>query len=91
MVKRFAIYNKYPEDVIRRIVLLLASLVVSLVFGLAVAYVAIETLPCHWFGTGFEGACAQGVLLASSVIGLVGTILLFASLCYRVLRRQDSR
>ena len=79
------------EDDIRTFFLLLASLVVSLVLGSVVAYVAIDTLPCHWFGTGFEGACAYGVLWASIAIGLAVAVLLFAYLCYRVLRRRVTR
>lgn len=52
------------------------------------AYVAVETLPCHWFGTAFEGACAYGVLWTSIALGLVAAVLSFAYLCYRVLRRR---
>ncbi len=79
------------EDDIRTFLLLLASLVVSLVFGSVVAFVAIETLPCHWFGTAFEGACAYGVLWASIAIGLVAAVLSLAYLGYRVLRRRVRR
>ena len=79
------------EDDIRTFLLLLASLVVSLALGAVIAYVALDTLPCHWFGTGFEGACAMGVLWASVASGLVAATLSFAYLCYRLLRRRGNR
>lgn len=55
-----------------------------------VAYVALETLPCRWFGTGFEGACAYGVLWASIALGLSVAVGLLAYLGYRVLRRRKN-
>ena len=79
------------ENAIRTFLFLLAALVVSLIFGLVVACVAIETLPCHWFGTGFEGACAYGALWTSIGIGLSAVVLSFAYLSYRLFRRRGSR
>jgi hypothetical protein len=74
------------ENDIRTALLLVASLLGSLLFGAVVAYVAVETLPCHWFGTGFEGACADGALWASVGIGLAAAVLSFVYFCYRLLR-----
>jgi hypothetical protein len=73
----------------RKFLFLLAALLLSVVFGGVVGYIGMETLPCHWFGTGFEGACAYGVLWVSIGTGLAAGILLFACLCYRVLRRPS--
>jgi uncharacterized membrane protein YedE/YeeE len=70
IVKYHESQHQLLEKAIRTFLLLLASLSGSLVFGTAVAYVALETLPCHWFGTGFEGACAYGALWASIGTGL---------------------
>ena len=50
--------------------MLLGSLIASFALGTLVAYIALEALPCHWFGTAFEGACAYGVLYTSIGIGL---------------------
>jgi uncharacterized membrane protein len=79
------------ENKIRTFLLLLSSLVASLVFGALVAYVAMEALPCHWFGTGFEGACAYGVLYTSLGIGLVSVLLMFAWFCYRLIQSSKNR
>lgn len=79
------------ENNIRTVFLLLASLVVSLAVGSVATYLAFETLPCHWFGTGFEGACAYGVIWAAIGIGILAAVGLFAYLVYRVLRRRLSR
>jgi hypothetical protein len=68
--------------------LLLGSLIASFALGALVAYIALEALPCHWFGTAFEGACAYGVLYTSIGIGLAVAVLAFSYLCYRVLRRS---
>ena len=79
------------ENNIRIVLLLLASLVVSLVVGSGATYLALETLPCHWFGTGFEGACAYGAIWAAIGIGVLAAVVLFAYLGYRVLRRRLDR
>jgi uncharacterized membrane protein YedE/YeeE len=71
--------------------LLVASLLGSLLFGAVVAYVAVETLSCHWFGSGFEGACAYGALWASVGIGIAAAVLVFANFCVRLLRRRATR
>lgn len=91
IVRRYEIRTIVLEDNIRTFLLLLASLAASLIFGSVVAFVAVETLPCHWFGTGFEGACAHGVVWASLGIGLGAAVLSFAYLCYRVRRRRVSQ
>jgi len=70
--------------------LLVASLLVSLLFGAVAAYLAVETLPCRWFGTGFEGACAYGALWASIGIGLAAAVLSFAYFCNRLRRSRAS-
>ena len=72
----------------RTALFLLASLVASLVLGTLAAYVAVEILPCHWFGTAFEGACAYGVLWTSIGIGLGVMLLSFAYACVRLWRRR---
>ena len=70
----------------RTFLLLLATLIASLALGVLATYIAIETLPCEWFGTSFEGACAYGALYASFAIGLLVAITLFAWLVYRIMR-----
>lgn len=67
---------------------LLASLLASIALGSLATYVAVETLPCHWFGTGFEGACAYGALFASACIGLTVLVLTFSYLCYRMIKKN---
>ena len=59
--------------------MLLGSLIASFALGALVAYIALEALPCHWFGTAFEGACAYGVLYTSIGIGLAVISVLAAS------------
>jgi hypothetical protein len=75
------------ESDIRKALLLLGSLIASLVVGGLAAAIGFETLPCQWFGTAFEGACAYGVLYTSIAIGLAVAALAFSYLCYRVLGR----
>ena len=72
----------------RAFALISLSLAISLAFGSMVAYVAMGTLPCRWFGTGFEGACAYGVLWTSIGMGLTAAVVSFAYLVYRVNRRR---
>lgn len=67
--------------------MLLGSLIASLVVGTLAAAIAIETPPCRWFGTAFEGACAYGVFWASIGLGLALSVLAFSYPCDRVLRR----
>lgn len=59
---------------------LVVSLVLSLVAGAGIAWVAMMTLPCRWFGTGFEGACAYGVIWASIALGFLCAVLAFGYL-----------
>lgn len=68
--------------------LLVASLLLSLAGGAGIGAVAMSTLPCRWFGTGFEGACAYGVLWASIALGVLGATVSFGYLAYRVGRRR---
>ena len=42
----------------RGFLLLILSLAASLALGAAIAAVGLEVLPCRWFGTGVDGACA---------------------------------
>lgn len=69
---------------------LVGSLLLSLVAGAGIAAVAMSTLPCRWFGTGFEGACAYGVFWASIALGLLGAVVTFGYLAYRVVRRRPA-
>jgi hypothetical protein len=62
-------------------------LIASFALGAPVAYIALEILPCHWFGTAFEGACADGVPWTSIGIGLAVAVFAFSDFCYRMLRR----
>lgn len=77
------------ENAIRTFLLLLGSLLLSLILGAVVAYIAVELLPCNWFGTAFEGACAYGVFWTSIILGLIVTGLSFATIGFRVLRRRE--
>lgn len=70
----------------RKFLLIVSSLVVSLIIALVVGYMAMETLPCRWFGSGFEGSCAYGVLWVSIGIAFVLASSLFVYLVYKILR-----
>lgn len=80
-------YTLPREVAIRTVLRLSAALLVSIIVGALAAVVAVEVLPCYWFGSGVEGACAYGVLWTSIVGGLTVAVLSFGYLCYRVLRR----
>ena len=83
--------DNFLENTIRTFLSLLAALAVSLVVGSVTAYVALETLPCHWFGPVMEGSCAYGALWAALGLGLLSAVLSLAYLGYRVLRGRRLR
>lgn len=74
----------------KTLLLLLGSLVLSLTVGAGIGALAMSTLPCRWFGTAFEGACAYGVLWASIALGLLAAVLSFGVFAYRVVRRRPA-
>jgi|GEM_PF-5097285 len=43
----------------------------------AVAVVALDKMPCEWFGSSFEGGCGYGAMFASVAGGLLLCVLLF--------------
>jgi uncharacterized membrane-anchored protein YhcB (DUF1043 family) len=71
-----------------KLLLTIIALAASLVAGLAVGYVAMEILPCRWFGSGFEGGCAYGVLWTSVSLALAVALLSFGFLVYRIFHRR---
>jgi hypothetical protein len=60
-----------------------------ILLGLGAGYVAMETLPCHWFGSNFEGACGYGVLFAAIGVGFVVLVLSFGILSYLTVRTSS--
>lgn len=75
------------KNAARKLLLGIIALAASLLAGLAVGYAAMETLPCRWFGSGFEGGCAYGVLWTSIALALAVALLSFGFLVYRIVRR----
>jgi len=70
--------------IVGKLLLIVSVLAASLIAALAVGYAAMETLPCRWFGSGFEGSCAYGVLWTSIGLAAAVFLLLFGFLVYRI-------
>jgi hypothetical protein len=46
----------------RSVAMLAAMLLISALVTAIAAYLALEWMPCSWFGSGFEGACGYGAV-----------------------------
>ena len=66
---------------------LLAMLIGSAVLAVAVAYVALENMPCRWFGSAFEGGCGFGALGASAGVALIVFVIAFGCAARLYFRR----
>jgi hypothetical protein len=59
-----------------------------------VGVVALEVLPCSWFGSTFEGSCAYGafyIVSAASLVLAVGLAVAFNVLYFRKRARAAER
>ncbi len=57
----------------------------ALLLGAGAAWLASVVLPCAWFGSSFEGACAYGVMWAAIAIGLGVALVVAAGGLWHVL------
>lgn len=51
-------------------------LLLSASFSALLGYGALEVMPCHWFGSPFEGACGYRAIFFTVAGGLVLTLIL---------------
>lgn len=62
--------------ILQSICIFVVILLLSASFSALLGYGALEVMPCHWFGTPFEGACGYGAVFFTGVVGLVLTFIL---------------
>jgi hypothetical protein len=71
----------------RSIAMLVAMLLLSGLVTVIVAYLALEWMPCQWFGSSFEGACGYGALWTAAGVAVLLWPLLFLGAAALYFRR----
>ncbi|RFP11352.1 MULTISPECIES: hypothetical protein [unclassified Duganella] len=68
---------------------LLLALVASVCIAGAIAYAALDAMPCSWFGSTFEGACGYRAMMVSVVGGLALSAVLFLGFVVVYFKRRQ--
>lgn len=78
------------RNIASAIVAMLLAAVASVCVSGAVAYAALETIPCSWFSSSFEGGCGYSAVMAA-ILGaaLLSLVLFFVFMALYVKRRKD--
>lgn len=62
--------------ILQSIFMLMMILLLSASFSALLGYGALEVMPCHWFGSPFEGTCGYRAIFFTVAGGLVLTFIL---------------
>ncbi|MYN16316.1 hypothetical protein GTP81_06085 [Rugamonas sp. FT107W] len=71
------------------ILTLLIAFAASLGIAGAIAFFALNTMPCEWFGSSFEGGCGYGAMFASIAGGLLLSVVLFLGFVVVYFKRRQ--
>lgn len=71
------------------ILTLLIAFAASLGIAGAIAYFALDNMPCEWFGSSFEGGCGYGAVFASIAGGLLLSVVLFLGFVVVYFKRRQ--
>ncbi|RFP16831.1 hypothetical protein D0T25_17280 [Duganella sp. BJB488] len=72
------------------ILTLLIAFAASVGIAGAIAYFAVSTMPCEWFGSSFEGGCGYGALWMCIAGGLALSMVLFLGFVVVYFRRRSA-
>lgn len=62
--------------ILQSVLMFVALFLFSGTFFALLGYGSLEIMPCHWFGSAFEGGCGYRAILFSSVVCLVLTLII---------------
>lgn len=81
-------FNHQTSCMINSIATSLGLILLAAILAAAVGGIAINLLPCSWFGSGFEGACGFGALLFVFAAGVVLAVVLAISFNVMYFRKR---
>ncbi len=61
--------------ILQSVFMFVALFLFSATFFALLGYGALQIMPCHWFGSAFEGGCGYRAILFTSVVCVVLTLI----------------
>ena len=68
--------QKSPSQA-KTLLVLLGMFIASVLITAVIGFAALEWMPCHWFGSSFEGGCGYGAVMATLAVSMIVCPVLF--------------
>jgi ABC-type phosphate/phosphonate transport system permease subunit len=87
----WSLWSHTPSKMLKSIAVAIALSLLAAIGAAILGAIAVNTLPCSWFGSGFEGGCGLGAVLFVSAASVLLAVVLAITFNVLYFRKKASR